>query len=190
MKDPDIDAVAICSSTDTHARLIVEAAQNGKHIFCEKPIAYDLAKIDEALQSRGRCRCYLQIGFNRRFDPNFRKVQQRVVNGDVGDLHIVRITSRDPAPPPVEYVKVSGGMFFDMTIHDFDMARYLTGSDVEEIYAAAGVMVDPGIGEAGDVDTAVVTLKVCEWRHCRLTTAAKPSTATTSASRCSARAAW
>jgi myo-inositol 2-dehydrogenase / D-chiro-inositol 1-dehydrogenase len=159
MKDPDIDAVAICSSTDTHARLIVEAAQNGKHIFCEKPIAYDLAKIDAALKAVEDAGVILQIGFNRRFDPNFRAVRQRVVNGDVGDLHIVRITSRDPAPPPVEYVKVSGGMFFDMTIHDFDMARYLTGSEVEEVYTAAGVLVDPGIGEAGDVDTAVVTLK-------------------------------
>jgi myo-inositol 2-dehydrogenase / D-chiro-inositol 1-dehydrogenase len=159
MRDPDIDAVAICSSTDSHARLIVEAAKYGKHIFCEKPIAYDLSKIDEALKAVEDAGVTLQIGFNRRFDPNFRTVRQRVLNGDVGELHIVRITSRDPAPPPVEYVKVSGGMFFDMTIHDFDMARYLTGSEVEEVYTAAGVMVDPGIGEAGDVDTAVVTLK-------------------------------
>jgi len=159
LQDSDIDAVAICSSTDTHAQLIIEAAKNGKHIFCEKPIAYDLAKIDAALKAVEEAGVTLQIGFNRRFDPNFRAVRQRVVNGDVGDLHLVRITSRDPAPPPVEYVKVSGGMFFDMTIHDFDMARFLTGSEVEEIYAAAGVMVDAGIGEAGDVDTAVVTLK-------------------------------
>jgi myo-inositol 2-dehydrogenase / D-chiro-inositol 1-dehydrogenase len=159
MEDPDIDAVAICSSTDTHARMIVEAARNGKHIFCEKPIAYDLSKIDEALKAVEDAGVTLQIGFNRRFDPNFRTVRQRVANGDVGDLHIVRITSRDPAPPPVEYVKVSGGMFFDMTIHDFDMARFMTGSEVEEIYAAAGVMVDPLIGQAGDIDTAVVTLK-------------------------------
>jgi myo-inositol 2-dehydrogenase / D-chiro-inositol 1-dehydrogenase len=159
MEDPDIDAVAICSSTDTHASMIVEAARNGKHIFCEKPIAYDLAKIDEALKAVEDAGVTLQIGFNRRFDPNFRTVRQRVANGDVGDLHIVRITSRDPAPPPVEYVKVSGGMFFDMTIHDFDMARFMTGSEVEEIYAAAGVMVDPLIGQAGDIDTAVVTLK-------------------------------
>jgi myo-inositol 2-dehydrogenase / D-chiro-inositol 1-dehydrogenase len=159
MQDPDIDAVAICSSTDSHARLIVEAAKNGKHIFCEKPIAYDLSKIDEALQAVEDAGVTLQIGFNRRFDPNFRTVRERVQRGDVGDPHIVRITSRDPAPPPVEYVKVSGGMFFDMTIHDFDMARYLTGSEVEEVYTAAGVLVDPGIGEAGDVDTAIVTMK-------------------------------
>lgn len=159
MQDADIDAVAICSSTDTHAQLIIEAAKYGKHIFCEKPIAYDLAKIDAALNAVEQAGVTLQIGFNRRFDPNFRNVRQRVIDGDIGELHLVRITSRDPAPPPVEYVKVSGGLFFDMTIHDFDMARYLTGSEVEEIYTAAGVMVDPAIGEAGDVDTAVVTLK-------------------------------
>src|SRR5574338_954873 len=100
-----------------------------------------------------------QVGFNRRFDPNFKKVREMVAEGKVGDLHILRITSRDPAPPPIEYVKVSGGIFFDMTIHDFDMARYLTGSEVEEIYVAGAVRVDPAIGEAGDVDTAVITLR-------------------------------
>ena len=158
LEDAEIDAVAICSSTDTHARLIVEAARAGKHIFCEKPIAYDLAKIDEALAAVERAGVKLQIGFNRRFDPNFRKVRQMVRDGKVGDVHILRITSRDPAPPPIEYVKVSGGMFFDMTIHDFDMARYLSGDEVEEVYVAGGVRVDPRIGEAGDIDTAVVTL--------------------------------
>ena len=158
LDDADIDAVAICSSTDTHARLIVEAARTGKHIFCEKPIAYDLAKIDEALAAVEKAGVKLQIGFNRRFDPNFRKVRQMVRDGKIGDVHILRITSRDPAPPPIEYVKVSGGIFFDMTIHDFDMARYLSGDEVEEVYVAGGVRVDPRIGEAGDIDTAVVTL--------------------------------
>jgi myo-inositol 2-dehydrogenase/D-chiro-inositol 1-dehydrogenase len=158
MEDADIDAVAICSSTDTHARMIVEAARAGKHIFCEKPIAYDLAKIDEALAAVENAGVKLQIGFNRRFDPNFRKVRQMVHDGKVGDVHILRITSRDPAPPPIEYVKVSGGIFFDMTIHDFDMARYLSGDEVEEVYVAGGVRVDPRIGEAGDIDTAVTTL--------------------------------
>ena len=158
MKDPDIDAVAICSSTDTHARMIIEAAQAGKHIFCEKPIAYDLKKIDEALEAVEKAGVKLQIGFNRRFDPNFKKVRQMVMDGKIGDPHILRITSRDPAPPPIEYVKVSGGMFFDMTIHDFDMARYLIGDEVEEIFVAGGVRVDPLIGEAGDLDTAVTTL--------------------------------
>jgi myo-inositol 2-dehydrogenase/D-chiro-inositol 1-dehydrogenase len=158
LDDANIDAVAICSSTDTHAGLIVEAARAGKHIFCEKPIAYDLTKIDEALTAVEKAGVKLQIGFNRRFDPNFRKVRQMVREGKIGDVHILRITSRDPAPPPIEYVKVSGGIFFDMTIHDFDMARYLSGDEVEEVYVAGGVRVDPRIGEAGDIDTAVVTL--------------------------------
>jgi myo-inositol 2-dehydrogenase/D-chiro-inositol 1-dehydrogenase len=159
LSDPTIDAVAICSSTDTHAKIVVEAAEAGKHIFCEKPIDHDLAKIDAALEAVEKAGVKLQIGFNRRFDPNFRKVRSMIAEGKIGTPHIIRITSRDPAPPPVSYVKVSGGMFLDMTIHDFDMARYLSGSEVEEIYTAAGVMVDPGIGEAGDVDTAVITLR-------------------------------
>jgi myo-inositol 2-dehydrogenase/D-chiro-inositol 1-dehydrogenase len=159
LTDPAIDAVAICSSTDTHAKIVIEAAQAGKHIFCEKPIALDLDRIDAALEAVNQAGVKLQIGFNRRFDPNFRKVRQMVAEGKIGALHIIRITSRDPAPPPVSYVKVSGGLFLDMTIHDFDMARYLSGSEVVEVYAAAGVMVDPGIGEAGDVDTAVITLR-------------------------------
>ena len=156
---PDVDAVAICSSTNTHASMMIEAARAGKHIFCEKPIAYDLAKIDEALDVVEKAGVLLQIGFNRRFDPNFKHVREMVAAGKIGEPHIVRITSRDPAPPPIEYIKVSGGIFFDMTIHDFDMARYLIGSDVEEIYAAGGVLVDSKIGEAGDIDTAVVTLR-------------------------------
>ncbi len=159
INSPEIDAVAICSSTNTHAQMMIEAARAGKQIFCEKPIAYDLAKIDEALGEVEKAGVLLQIGFNRRFDPNFKKVREMIAEGKIGEPHILRITSRDPAPPPLEYVKVSGGIFFDMTIHDFDMARYLIGADVEEIYAAGGVLVDPRIGEAGDIDTAVVTLR-------------------------------
>jgi myo-inositol 2-dehydrogenase/D-chiro-inositol 1-dehydrogenase len=159
LSDPRIDAVAICSSTHTHAKIVVEAAQAGKHIFCEKPIDLGLEKIDAALEAVDKAGVKLQIGFNRRFDPNFRKVRSMVAEGKIGTLHIVRITSRDPAPPPLAYVKISGGMFLDMTIHDFDMARYLSGSEVEEVYTAAGVMVDPAIGEAGDVDTAIITLR-------------------------------
>jgi myo-inositol 2-dehydrogenase / D-chiro-inositol 1-dehydrogenase len=159
LSDPSITAVAICSSTDTHAQIVVEAAAAGKHIFCEKPIDHDLAKIDVALEAVQKAGVKLQIGFNRRFDANFRKVRQMVAEGKVGKPHILRITSRDPAPPPVSYVKVSGGMFLDMTIHDFDMARYLIGSEVVEVYTAAGVMVDPAIGQAGDVDTALITLR-------------------------------
>jgi myo-inositol 2-dehydrogenase/D-chiro-inositol 1-dehydrogenase len=159
MENPDIEAVVICSSTDTHARMIEEAAAAGKHIFCEKPIDFDLARIDRALAAVEDAGVKLQIGFNRRFDPNFKRVHDLVAEGKVGQPHILRITSRDPAPPPIEYVKVSGGIFLDMTIHDFDMARYLVGSEVEEIYAAGGVMVDPAIGQAGDIDTAVITLR-------------------------------
>jgi myo-inositol 2-dehydrogenase/D-chiro-inositol 1-dehydrogenase len=159
LSDPTIDAVAICSSTDTHAKIVIEAAEAEKHIFCEKPIDLGLEKIDAALEAVEKAGVKLQIGFNRRFDPNFRKVRTMIVEGKIGTPQIVRITSRDPAPPPISYVKVSGGMFLDMTIHDFDMARYLSGSEVEEVYTAAGVMVDPAIGEAGDVDTAIITLR-------------------------------
>ena len=158
LSDPGIDAVAICSSTDTHAKIVIEAAKAGKHIFCEKPIDLRLDKIDAALEAVENAGVKLQIGFNRRFDPNFRKVHTMVAENKIGTLHMLRITSRDPAPPPLSYIQVSGGMFLDMTIHDFDMARYLSGSEVEEVYTTASVMVDPAIGEAGDVDTAIITL--------------------------------
>jgi len=159
LTNPAIDAVAICSATDTHAKIVVEAARAGKHIFCEKPIDLRLDKIDAALDAVEKAGVKLQIGFNRRFDPNFRKVRTMVAEDKIGTLHLLRITSRDPSPPPLSYIKVSGGIFLDMTIHDFDMARYLTGSEVEEVYATAGVMVDPAIGEADDMDTAIVTLR-------------------------------
>src|SRR5207253_2919911 len=126
---PDIQAVVICSSTDTHAQIIEEAAQAGKHIFCEKPIALDLASIDRALDVVERAGVKLQIGFNRRFDPNYRRVRQVVEAGEIGQPHLLHIVSRDPDPPSIEYIRVSGGMFLDMTIHDFDMASYLIGSE-------------------------------------------------------------
>ena len=159
LADPAIRAVLICSSTDTHADLIVRAAQAGKHIFCEKPIAHSLAKIDTALAAVRQAGVKLQIGFNRRFDPNFARVRAAVAGGEIGAPRLLHIVSRDPAPPPIAYVKVSGGIFLDMTIHDFDMARFLIGDEVEEIYTAAGVMVDPAIGEAGDLDTALLVLR-------------------------------
>jgi myo-inositol 2-dehydrogenase/D-chiro-inositol 1-dehydrogenase len=157
--DKSIEAVLICSSTDTHADLVVRAAEAGKHIFCEKPVDLTLAKIDRALAAVEKAGVKLQVGFNRRFDPNFARVRQAVVNGEIGTPQLMHIISRDPGPPPISYVKVSGGMFLDMTIHDFDMARFLIGDEVEEIYTAAAVMVDPEIGKAGDVDTAVITLR-------------------------------
>ncbi|MGZ4703090.1 MAG: inositol 2-dehydrogenase [Ilumatobacteraceae bacterium] len=154
----DVDAVAICSSTDTHVPLMIAASRAGKAIFCEKPVSLDLAKVDEGLAAVDAGAVPIQIGFNRRFDPAHASVRAAVVDGSVGDLHIVRITSRDPAPPPIAYIKVSGGLFLDMMIHDFDMARFVTGSEVVDVYAQAAVRVDPAIGEAGDVDTAVVML--------------------------------
>lgn len=156
---PDIQAVIVCSSTDTHARMITEAARAGKHIFCEKPIALELAAIDEALVMVAHYGVKLQIGFNRRFDANYRRVQQAVMRGEIGQPHLLHIFSYDPAPPPLDYIRVSGGIFLDMTIHDFDMARFLMNSEVEEVYVQAGVLVDAAIGEAGDVDTAIVSLR-------------------------------
>ncbi len=155
----DIDAVIICSPTNMHARMIEEVSAAGKHIFCEKPIDLQLSRVDSALAAAKKAGVKLQIGFNRRFDPNFLRVRKAIENGEIGEPQLLHIISRDPAPPSIDYVKVSGGMFMDMTIHDFDMARYLIGADVEEVYAAAGVTVDPAIGAAGDVDTALITLK-------------------------------
>jgi myo-inositol 2-dehydrogenase/D-chiro-inositol 1-dehydrogenase len=154
----DVDAVAICTSTDTHVDLVVAAAEAGKAIFLEKPVSLNLAEVDRAAAAVVAAGVPIQIGFNRRFDAAHAAVQQAVANGDVGDVHLVRITSRDPAPPPIEYINVSGGIFLDMTIHDFDMARFVTGSEVVEVYAKADVRIDSAIGEAGDVDTAVIML--------------------------------
>jgi myo-inositol 2-dehydrogenase / D-chiro-inositol 1-dehydrogenase len=155
---PDVEAVVICSPTDTHARYIIEAAEAGKHIFCEKPVDLSLEVIQGALDAVAKAGVKLMVGFNRRFDPNFAKLRQLVEEGKIGEPHILKITSRDPAPPPAEYSAVSGGMFLDMTIHDFDMARFMVGSEVTEVYTKAAVLVDPEIGKAGDVDTAVITL--------------------------------
>ena len=154
----DVDAVAICSSTDTHVDLVVAAAEANKAIFLEKPVSLNLSEVDRAAAAIAESDVPIQIGFNRRFDPSHAAVQQAVASGEVGELHLVKITSRDPEPPPIDYVKVSGGMFNDMTIHDFDMARFVTGSDIVEVYAKGAVRVDPAIGEAGDIDTAMLIL--------------------------------
>ncbi|MDD5015756.1 MAG: inositol 2-dehydrogenase [Atribacterota bacterium] len=159
LENKDIDAVVICSSTDTHAQIISEAAQAGKHIFSEKPIALDIDKIDQAITAVKKAGVKLQVGFNRRFDPNFKKAKDLVMKGTIGTPYLVRITSRDPEPPPISYIKVSGGIFLDMMIHDFDMARYLLDQEVVELMAVGSCLVDPAIGEAGDIDTAIVTLK-------------------------------
>ncbi|HKV57740.1 MAG TPA: inositol 2-dehydrogenase [Ktedonobacteraceae bacterium] len=160
LERPDIEAVLICSSTDAHARIIEEAARAGKHIFCEKPIALDLPSIDRALEAVKHAGVKLQVGFNRRFDANFIRVRQAIESGEIGQLYQFDIISRDPTPPPIEYIRVSGGIFLDMTIHDFDMIRFLMGSEVEQVFAFGEVMSNAAIGEAGDVDTAVVSLRL------------------------------
>lgn len=159
IEDRYIDAILICSSTNTHAKILIEAAEAGKHIFCEKPIDLEVKRVKEAINAVEKAGIKLQVGFNRRFDHNFMRVREFVKEGKIGDIHVLKITSRDPSPPPLEYVKVSGGIFLDMTIHDFDMARYLTGSEVEEVFAIGDTLIDPSIKQYGDVDTAVITLK-------------------------------
>ncbi|WNR43125.1 inositol 2-dehydrogenase [Paenibacillus roseipurpureus] len=159
IQHPDIDAIFICSSTDTHVPLIQQAAKAGKHIFCEKPISMDITKTESAIEEVKKAGVKLQIGFNRRFDHNFKRVQEVVQGGGIGDPHIIKITSRDPNPPHIDYVKVSGGIFMDMMIHDFDMARFVSGSEVDEVYAVGNVLINPDFAEHGDVDTAVVTLR-------------------------------
>jgi len=160
INDPEIDAVLICSSTDTHSPISIEAIKAGKLVFCEKPIDHDVDRIKEVIAALEGTNLKYMVGFNRRFDHNFAAVKAAVDAGKVGDVEIIKITSRDPEPPSPAYVKVSGGMFLDMTIHDFDMVRFLAGCDAEEVYVQAANLVDPAIGEAGDVDTAVITLKM------------------------------
>ena len=155
----DIDGVVVCSSTDTHAQIVEEAAAAGKHVFCEKPIALEIDRTKQVLTAVEEAGVKLQVGFNRRFDPSFRKAQQLIESGEIGTPHVVRITSRDPAPPPIAYIKSSGGLFLDMMIHDLDMARFLLGEEVTELMALGNCLIDPAIGEAGDIDTAIVVLK-------------------------------
>ncbi len=159
VNDPEIDAVFVCSSTDTHSIISYDAVMAGKHVFCEKPIDFDLDRIKKVIDAVEEKGVKFQVGFNRRFDRNFKHVRDTVQTGKIGDPHIIMVTSRDPAPPPISYVKVSGGIFLDMMIHDFDMVRYLSGSEVTEVFTNGVVLVDPEIGEAGDVDTAIVSLK-------------------------------
>ncbi len=154
----EVDAIAICTSTDTHVDAIVAAAAAGKAIFCEKPISLELEEVDRALAAVEESGVFFQVGFNRRFDPAHQSVHDAVTAGTIGDVHLVRISSRDPAPPPLEYELHSGGLFLDMTIHDFDMARYVTGSEAAEVFARGAVRITPELHELGDVDTAVVTL--------------------------------
>jgi myo-inositol 2-dehydrogenase / D-chiro-inositol 1-dehydrogenase len=156
---PGIDAVVICTPTDTHADLIDRASAAGKAVFCEKPIDLSAERIRRSLAGVSERRTPLMIGFNRRFDPSFAALQARVEAGEIGDVEMVTILSRDPSPPPLDYIARSGGLFRDMMIHDLDMARFLLGEEPVSVYAAASALVDPAIGAAGDVDTAVCVLK-------------------------------
>lgn len=157
-EDNEIEAVLIASATPTHTPLIIKAAETGKHIFCEKPVDHDVAMVRKALSAVKEAGVKLQIGFVRRFDHNHRAVHDAVTSGKIGTPHILRISSRDPEPPTIEYVKASGGIYYDMMIHDFDMIRYLAGCEATEVYAKGAVLVDPAIGAEGDVDTTIVTL--------------------------------
>ncbi len=159
MNARDIDAVLITTPTDVHADMIEQAARAKKAIFCEKPIDLSIERVRRCLDVVAAEKAPLMIGFNRRFDPNFREVRARIDAGAIGEVEMVSITSRDPAPPPVGYIKRSGGLFRDMTIHDFDMAAFLLGEDPISVFAAASNLVDPAIGEAGDVDSASLILK-------------------------------
>lgn len=159
LQDKDVDAVFICASTNMHSPISIAAARAGKHIFCEKPIDHDLGKIEEVLAEVKKAGVKYQVGFNRRFDRNFKHVREVVKQGGVGDVQIVKVTSRDPEAPPLNYVKLSGGIFVDMTIHDFDMVRYLTGSEVTEVSVFGAGLVNPDIIKEGDVDTCIIMLR-------------------------------
>ena len=158
ISDQEVNTVVICSPTNQHAENIIAAAQAGKDVFCEKPMDLSIQTAMRVLQIVERAGVKFMLGFNRRFDPNFMKIKGLIEEGKVGDPQIVKITSRDPAPPPIDYIKSSGGMFLDMTIHDFDMARFMVSSKVISIFAVGRNLVDPNIGIAGDIDTAVVTI--------------------------------
>lgn len=168
LSDPDVQAVLIASSADTHAGLISAAAKAGKAIFCEKPIDLSVTKGRECLQIVKDTGSILAVGFNRRFDPSFDALKRAITSGLVGAVESLHIISRDPAPPPADYLKTSGGLFRDMMIHDFDMARWLLDEEPTQVYSAASCLVDPAIGKAGDVDTAAVTLKTGSGRVCQI----------------------
>ncbi|WP_190811173.1 inositol 2-dehydrogenase [Flagellimonas sp. S3867] len=159
LQNPEIDAVLISSPSDTHSEYAIKAAQAGKAVFCEKPIDKSLKKSNETLRTISNLNVPFMIGFNQRFDTNFSKVRTEISNGKIGSLRSLHIVSRDPQPPPISYIKKSGGLFKDMTIHDFDMSRFIMGSEVEEVFAYGNCLVDPAIGEAGDIDSATVLLK-------------------------------
>ena len=171
----DIDAVVICTPTDTHADLIEKFVRAGKHVFCEKPVDLDVARVKTALATVKAEGGTLMVGFNRRFDPDFMALKAAIDAGRVGEVEMITITSRDPGAPPAEYIKVSGGIFRDMTIHDFDVARWLLGEEVETVYAAASVLTDPKIGDLGDYDSATVVLRTASGKQCTISNSRRAS---------------
>ena len=175
LADPKVGAVIIASSTDTHADLVIAAARAGKAIFCEKPIDLSLARVDACLDAVAKAGVPMLVGFNRRFDPNFAELHRRIGAGAIGAVEQVVITSRDPGPPPVSYIKVSGGLFRDMTIHDFDMARWMLGEEPVEVFAYGATLVDPAIGAAGDIDSAMVLLKTASGRMAHINNSRRAS---------------
>ncbi|MBU2865882.1 inositol 2-dehydrogenase [Pacificibacter marinus] len=171
----DVDAIIICTPTDTHYDLIHAAAKAGKAIFCEKPIDMSADRIRDCIKVVESNNVAFMTAFNRRFDPNFANVQARIAAGEVGDVEIVTILSRDPAAPPISYIESSGGIFRDMMIHDFDMARFLLGEEPVQIFAVGSALVDPAIGAAGDVDTAAVTLTTASGKICQISNSRRAS---------------
>jgi myo-inositol 2-dehydrogenase/D-chiro-inositol 1-dehydrogenase len=169
LADSAVDAVLIASSTDTHADLIEASARAGKAILCEKPLDLNVERAARSLKTATGAGVLLALGFNRRFDPSFAALRKRVVSGEIGQVECVSITSRDPAPPPVEYVARSGGLFRDMTIHDLDMARWLLGEEISAVSAHGAALVDPEIGRAGDIDSAVLVLQTASGKLCHIT---------------------
>lgn len=165
----DIDAVVICTPTDTHADLIEQFAQAGKAVFCEKPVDLSLPRVRTCLERVRKAKATLMVGFQRRFDPDFRALKAEIDAGRIGAVEMVTLISRDPGPPPLSYIERSGGIFRDMTIHDFDVARWLLDEEIETVFAAASALVDPRIGKAGDYDSANVILTTASGRHCTIT---------------------
>ncbi len=166
--DTSVDGVIVASSTDTHAELLLRAASAGKAIFCEKPISLDFATVETAVNAVEASGVACLLAFQRRYDPDFRFVRERIVSGDAGALEHIVMHTRDPSPPPRAYVERSGGMFRDQAIHDFDMARYLLGEEIATVYAVGNCLIDPEIGAAGDIDTAMVTLTSVSGRFVQL----------------------
>jgi myo-inositol 2-dehydrogenase/D-chiro-inositol 1-dehydrogenase len=167
--DPAVEAVVIASSTDTHAQFVERAAEAGKAIFCEKPLDLDAAAAQKCVDLASRHKVRLCIGFNRRHDPSFDKLKSEILAGTAGDVEVVSITSRDPAPPPADYISRSGGLFRDMMIHDFDMGRWLLGEEPNQVYATGSALASDDVREAGDVDTAVAILRTPSGRLCQIT---------------------